>query len=51
MIFGITLQYEMCYTNVLQILDLHEFRSLCDRTENDPIVVRRALRIQSGTAG
>ena len=37
---GITLQYEMCYTNVLQILDLSQIPlHTCDRTENDPIVV------------
>ena len=37
---GITLQYEMCYTNVLQILDLSQIplRS-CDRGEEDPIVI------------
>ncbi|MCC8084581.1 MAG: TIGR03960 family B12-binding radical SAM protein, partial [Clostridium sp.] len=37
---GITLQYEMCYTNVLQILDLSGIPlHACDRTEEDPIVV------------
>ena len=37
---GITLQYEMCYTNVLQILDLSQIPlPTCDRTENDPIVI------------
>ena len=25
---GITLQYEMCYTNILQILDFHRFLSM-----------------------
>ena len=37
---GITLQYEMCYTNILQILDLSGI-PLCasDRTEDDPIVI------------
>ena len=36
---GITLQYEMCYTNVLQILDLAQIPLYSkDRTENDPIV-------------
>lgn len=36
---GITLQYEMCYTNVLQILDLSNIPfHTCDRTEDDPIV-------------
>ena len=37
---GITLQYEMCYTNILQVLDLSgiPLRS-ADRGEDDPIVV------------
>ena len=36
---GITLQYEMCYTNVLQILDLGQIPLLSkNRTNNDPIV-------------
>ena len=36
---GVTLQYEMCYTNVLQILDLAQIPLYSkDRTENDPIV-------------
>jgi radical SAM family uncharacterized protein len=38
-ILGFTLQYEMCYTNVLQMLDLAGIPLLsCDRTEDDPIV-------------
>ncbi len=37
---GITLQYEMCYTNVLQILDLSRIPlHAADRTEADPIVI------------
>lgn len=37
---GITLQYEMCYTNVLQILDLAGIPLHAeDRTEEDPIVI------------
>ncbi len=37
---GITLQYEMCYTNILQILDLSGIPlHACDRTEEDPIVI------------
>ena len=37
---GITLQYEMCYTNVLQILDLGQIPlHSCDRTEDDPIII------------
>lgn len=37
---GITLQYEMCYTNVLQILDLGEIPLLANkRGEQDPIVI------------
>ncbi len=37
---GITLQYEMCYTNILQILDLSgiPFYSK-DRSDDDPIVI------------
>ncbi|MBO5291723.1 MAG: TIGR03960 family B12-binding radical SAM protein [Lachnospiraceae bacterium] len=37
---GITIQYEMCYTNILQILDLSNI-PLCaaERTEEDPIVI------------
>lgn len=37
---GITLQYEMCYTNVLQILDLAQIPlHAAERGEDDPIVV------------
>ena len=37
---GITLQYEMCYTNILQILDLSQIPlSAADRDEKDPIVI------------
>ena len=37
---GITLQYEMCYTNILQILDLSGIPLLSkDRTQEDPIVI------------
>lgn len=37
---GITLQYEMCYTNVLQILDLSGIPLHADeRGEEDPIVI------------
>ena len=37
---GITLGYEMCYTNVLQVLDLSHVSLLAkDRKENDPIVI------------
>lgn len=37
---GITLQYEMCYTNILQILELSQIPIYAkDRTENDPIVI------------
>jgi len=37
---GITLQYEMCYTNILQILELSKiaFRAV-DRGEDEPIVI------------
>lgn len=37
---GITLQYEMCYTNILQILELSQIPIYSkDRTEEDPIVI------------
>ena len=37
---GFTIQYEMCYTNILQVLDLSEIPLLAaDRTWDDPIVV------------
>lgn len=37
---GITLQYEMCYTNILQVLDLSQIPIYAkDRTEEDPIVI------------
>lgn len=37
---GITLQYEMCYTNILQILDLAQIPVLAkDRDASMPIVI------------
>lgn len=37
---GITLQYEMCYTNVLQVIDLSQIPLLAaERREDDPIVI------------
>ncbi|MDD6332564.1 MAG: TIGR03960 family B12-binding radical SAM protein [Clostridium sp.] len=37
---GITLQYEMCYTNILQIIDLSQIPLLAtERGEEDPIVI------------
>lgn len=37
---GITIQYEMCYTNILQILDLSKIPLLAkDRDSSDPIVI------------
>lgn len=37
---GITIQYEMCYTNILQVLDLSGIPLHAkDRTEEDPIVI------------
>lgn len=37
---GITLQYEMCYTNILQVLDLSGIPlHACDRTMKDPFVI------------
>ena len=37
---GITIQYEMCYTNILQVLDLAQIPLLAkDRTKEHPIVI------------
>lgn len=37
---GITIQYEMCYTNILQVLELSQIPlHAADRTEEDPIVI------------
>ncbi len=37
---GITIQYEMCYTNILQILELSQIPlSACDRDDSVPIVI------------
>lgn len=37
---GITLQYEMCYTNVLQVIDLSQIPLIAaERKEDDPIVI------------
>ncbi len=37
---GITIQYEMCYTNILQILDLSQIPLLAHmRAEEDPLVI------------
>ncbi len=37
---GITIQYEMCYTNILQVLDLSKIPLLSkERGEDDPIVI------------
>lgn len=37
---GITLGYEMCYTNVLQVLDLSHMHLLAkDREEDEPVVI------------
>lgn len=37
---GITIQYEMCYTNILQILDLSQIPMLAsDRTWDHPLVI------------
>ena len=50
---GITIQFEMCYTNILQILDLSRIPlHAADRTEEDPFVIGGGpLRLQSGAAG
>ena len=37
---GITLQYEMCYTNILQVLELSQIPLIAtDRSDDDPIVI------------
>lgn len=37
---GITIQYEMCYTNILQVLDLSGIPLMAsERTQEDPIVI------------
>lgn len=37
---GMTLQYEMCYTNILQILDLGQIPlKACDRSNDDPLII------------
>ena len=37
---GITLQYEMCYTNILQVLDLGQIPlHASERSEEDPIII------------
>lgn len=37
---GITIQYEMCYTNILQVLDLARIPVLAkDREDGDPIII------------
>ena len=37
---GITIQYEMCYTNIMQVLELSQIPLHAeDRTEEDPIVI------------
>lgn len=37
---GITIQYEMCYTNILQVLDLSKISLMAaERTWEDPIVI------------
>ena len=47
---GITIQFEMCYTNILQILDLSQIPLHAkDRTLDDPICDWRwPVHIQSG---
>ncbi len=38
--FGITIQYEMCYTNILQVIDLAQIPVFAkERTWDDPIVI------------
>ena len=47
---GFTLQYELSYTNILNMLDLAGIpRLAAERPENDPNHGRRALCVQCGT--
>lgn len=48
---AITIQYEMCYTNILQILDLSQIPIMaCDRTKRrSDRNRRRTMHVQSGT--
>ncbi len=50
---GFTIQYEMCYTNILQVLDLSGIPlHAADRTEGRPDCYwRRPVRLQPGAAG
>ena len=42
---GITIQFEMCYTNILQVLELSQIPlHSVDRTEEHPIVIGGDLR-------
>lgn len=36
---GITIQYEMCYTNILQILDLSKIPLFSKEREEEPIII------------
>ncbi len=39
-LLGITLPYELCYTNILSILDLSGLELLsCDRDDHDPLII------------
>ena len=48
-LLGITLQYEMCYTNILSALDLAD---LGEQSQKRPVCdLRRSVRVQSGAIG
>ena len=49
---GFTLQYELSFTGVLNMLDLAGVPlHACDRDDDCPLVGGRAVRLQPGTAG
>ena len=50
---GITIQYEMCYTNILRILDLARIPLLAKRQRTGYAVChwRRTMYLQSGAFG
>ena len=50
---GITLQYEMCYTNILQVLELGPDPASCQRANRGRSDRHRwrSVRVQSGTVG
>ena len=41
---GITIQYEMCYTNILQILDLSQIAMLSSERKEEDVYKRQVLK-------